>query len=557
MARLFGFSIEDNEPLSQGVVSPVPENNEDGTDHYLSSGFFGSYVDIEGVYRTEFDLIKRYREMALHPECDSAIEDIVNEAIVSDTNDTPIEIELSNLNASDGIKKKIRQEFKYILSLLDFDKKSHEIYRNWYIDGRLYYHKVIDLKNPHEGIQELRYIDPMKMRYVRQQKKSEKDKYRVSNINSDNPMDFEFPQIEEYFVYSPKSTYPTGNPSSMGGSQGIKMSKDSITYCTSGLVDRNKGSTLSYLHKAIKSLNQLRMIEDSLVIYRLSRAPERRIFYIDVGNLPKVKAEQYLRDVMMRYRNKLVYDANTGEIRDDKKFMSMLEDFWLPRREGGRGTEISTLPGGQNLGEITDIEYFKKKLYRSLNVPPSRMDGEGGFNLGRSSEILRDEVKFSKFVSRLRKRFSYMFHDMLRTQLILKNIITPKDWDLMEEHIQYDFLYDNHFAELKDAELLNERLNMVQVAEPYVGRYFSQDYLRRKILRQTDEEIIEQDKIMKKEIENGIIPDPNQPIDPNTGMPLDQTSQMDLGQPVMEPELNASSTEINAKPVEMPKGGEI
>jgi hypothetical protein len=557
MARLFGFSIEDDEPLSPGVVSPVPQNNEDGTDHYLSSGFFGSYVDIEGVYRTEFDLIKRYREMALHPECDSAIEDIVNEAIVSDTNDTPIEIELSNLNASDGIKKKIRQEFKYILSLLDFDKKSHEIYRNWYIDGRLYYHKVIDLKNPHEGIQELRYIDPMKMRYVRQQKKSEKDKNRLSNINSDNPMDFEFPQIEEYFVYSPKLTYPTGNPSSMGGSQGIKMSKDSVTYCTSGLVDRNKGSTLSYLHKAIKSLNQLRMIEDSLVIYRLSRAPERRIFYIDVGNLPKVKAEQYLRDVMMRYRNKLVYDANTGEIRDDKKFMAMLEDFWLPRREGGRGTEISTLPGGQNLGEITDIEYFKKKLYRSLNVPPSRMDGEGGFNLGRSSEILRDEVKFSKFVSRLRKRFSYMFHDMLKTQLILKNIITPKDWDIMEEHIQYDFLYDNHFAELKDAELLNERLNMVQVAEPYVGKYFSQDYLRRKILRQTDEEIVEQDKIMKKEIEDGIIPDPNQPIDPNTGMPLDQTSQMDLGQPVMEPELNASSTEINAKPAEMPKGGEI
>ena len=558
MARLFGFSIDDNEPLSPSTVSPVPPNNEDGTDHYLSSGFFGSYVDIEGVYRTEFDLIKRYREMALHPECDSAIEDIVNEAIVSDTNDTPIEIELSNLNASDGIKKKIRQEFKYILSLLDFDKKSHEIYRNWYIDGRLYYHKIIDLKNPHEGIQELRYIDPMKMRYVRQQKKSEKDKNRLSNINSDNPMDFEFPQIEEYFVYSPKLTYPTGNPSSMGGSQGIKMSKDSITYCTSGLVDRNKGSTLSYLHKAIKSLNQLRMIEDSLVIYRLSRAPERRIFYIDVGNLPKVKAEQYLRDVMMRYRNKLVYDANTGEIRDDKKFMAMLEDFWLPRREGGRGTEISTLPGGQNLGEITDIEYFKKKLYRSLNVPPSRMDGEGGFNLGRSSEILRDEVKFSKFVARLRKRFSYMFHDMLKTQLILKNIITPQDWDIMEEHIQYDFLYDNHFAELKDAELLNERLNMVQVAEPYVGKYFSQDYLRRKILRQTDEEIIEQDKIMKKEIDDGIIPDPNAPIDPNTGMPMDpSTTGMNLGQPVMEPDINAKVTEPNAKAAEMPKGGEI
>ena len=559
MARLFGFSIEDSEPLSPGVVSPVPQNNEDGTDHYLSSGFFGSYVDIEGVYRTEFDLIKRYREMSLHPECDSAIEDIVNEAIVSDTNDTPVEIELSNLNASDGIKKRIRQEFKYILSLLDFDKKSHEIYRNWYVDGRLFYHKVIDLKNPHEGIQELRYIDPMKMRYVRQQKKSDKDKYRLSNINSDNPMDFEFPEIEEYFIYNPKMTYPTGNPSSMGGSQGIKMSRDSVTYCTSGLVDRNKGSTLSYLHKAIKSLNQLRMIEDSLVIYRLSRAPERRIFYIDVGNLPKVKAEQYLRDVMMRYRNKLVYDANTGEIRDDKKFMAMLEDFWLPRREGGRGTEISTLPGGQNLGEITDIEYFKKKLFRSLNVPPSRMDGEGGFNLGRSSEILRDEVKFSKFVARLRKRFSYMFHDMLRTQLILKNIITPEDWSIMEEHIQYDFLYDNHFAELKDAELLNERLNMVQIAEPYVGKYFSQDYLRRKILRQTDEEILEQDKLIEKEIKDGVIPDPSAAVDPMTGMPLDQTSQMDLGQPVMEPNLDAqgAATEASGKIAEMPKGGEI
>jgi len=559
MARLFGFSIEDNEPLSPTTVSPVPPNNEDSTDHYLSSGFFGSYVDIEGVYRTEFDLIKRYREMALHPECDSAIEDIVNEAIVSDTNDTPVEIELSNLNASDGIKKKIRQEFKYILSLLDFDKKSHEIYRNWYIDGRIYYHKVIDLKNPHEGIQELRYIDPMKMRYVRQQKKSDKDKYRLANVNVDNPMDFEFPQIEEYFIYNPKSTYPAGSPSSMGGSAGIKMARDSVTYCTSGLVDRNKGSTLSYLHKAIKSLNQLRMIEDSLVIYRLSRAPERRIFYIDVGNLPKVKAEQYLRDVMMRYRNKLVYDANTGEIRDDKKFMAMLEDFWLPRREGGRGTEISTLPGGQNLGEITDIEYFKKKLFRSLNVPPSRMDGEGGFNLGRSSEILRDEVKFSKFVARLRKRFSYMFHDMLKTQLILKNIITPSDWDIMQEHIQYDFLYDNHFAELKDAELLNERLNMVQIAEPYVGKYFSQDYLRRKILRQTDEEILEQDKIMKKEIKDGIIPDPSIPVDPQTGLPLDQTSQMDLGQPVMEPNLDAqgAATEADGKIAEMPKGGEI
>jgi len=555
MSKLFGFSIEDTEPLSPSAVSPVPPNNEDGNDHYLSSGFFGSYVDIEGVYRTEFDLIKRYREMALHPECDSAIEDIVNEAIVSDTNDSPVQIDLDNLNASDGIKKKIRDEFKYILELLDFDKKSHEIYRNWYVDGRLYYHKVIDLKKPHEGIQELRYIDAMKMRYVRQNKKTKEDKYRLANINNDNPMEYEFPQIEEYFIYNPKITYPTSNPSSMGSNAGIKMSKDSITYCTSGLVDRNKGTTLSYLHKAIKSLNQLRMIEDSLVIYRLSRAPERRIFYIDVGNLPKVKAEQYLRDVMMRYRNKLVYDANTGEIRDDKKFMSMLEDFWLPRREGGRGTEITTLPGGQNLGEITDIEYFKKKLYRSLNVPPSRMDGEGGFNLGRSSEILRDELKFTKFVSRLRKRFSNMFNDMLRTQLILKNIITPEDWDIMNEHIQYDFLYDNHFSELKDAELLNERLNMVATAEPYVGKYFSQDYVRRKILRQTDMEILEQDSLIKKEIKDGVIPDPSIPVDPETGLPLEQSPSSNLGKSVVEPDLESQASTVKAP--EIPKGGEI
>jgi hypothetical protein len=572
MAKLFGFSIENTEPLSPTAVSPVPPNNEDASDYYLSSGFFGSYVDIEGVYRTEFDLIKRYREMALHPECDSAIEDIVNEAVVSDTNDSPIAIELSNLNASDGIKNKIRKEFKYILELLDFDKKSHEIYRNWYVDGRLYYHKVIDLKKPEEGIKELRYIDAMKMRYVRQAKKKEGDKYKVSSRNIDNPMDFEFPEIEEYFVYNPKMTYPTGTPApgSLGGSsQGIKMSRDSVTYCTSGLVDRNKGSTLSYLHKAIKSLNQLRMIEDSLVIYRLSRAPERRIFYIDVGNLPKVKAEQYLRDVMMRYRNKLVYDASTGEIRDDKKFMAMLEDFWLPRREGGRGTEITTLPGGQNLGEITDIEYFKKKLFRSLNVPPSRMDGEGGFNLGRSSEILRDEVKFTKFVARLRKRFAAMFSDMLKTQLILKNIITPEDWAVMDEHIQYDFLYDNHFSELKDAELLNERLNMVQVAEPYVGKYFSQDYIRRKILRQTDIEIIEQDKLIKQEIEDGIIPDPSIPVDPMTGMPIDPNAPMgNLGAPVMEPntdgvkgggatKADGRAAEMDTSITRMPKGGQI
>ncbi len=528
MAKLFGFSIEDNEKKSPGVVSPIPQSNEDGVDHYLTSGFFGSYVDIEGVYKTEFDLIKRYREMALHPECDGAIEDIVNEAIVSDLNDSPVQIDLDNLNAGDSLKKKIREEFKTILELLDFDKKSHEIYRNWYVDGRLYYHKVIDLKNPHDGIQELRYIDALKMRYVRESiTKKDKTGGVQQNDGRDNPMDSPFPNIKEYFVYNPKQQVaPYGGQPGKGSGGGIKFAKDAITYCTSGLVDRNKGTTLSYLHKAIKSLNQLRMIEDSLVIYRLSRAPERRIFYIDVGNLPKMKAEQYLRDVMMRYRNKLVYDASTGEIRDDKKFMSMLEDFWLPRREGGRGTEITTLPGGQNLGELSDIKYFQSKLYRSLNVPESRQGGEGGFNLGRSSEILRDELKFTKFVGRLRKRFSRMFNDMLKTQCLLKNLVSPEDWEKMEEHIQYDFLYDNHFSELKEAELMTERLNIAATAEPYVGKYYSQDWVRRKIIRQTDEEIIEQDKQIAKEIEQGIIPDPMAPIDPETGLPMEPMGGM-------------------------------
>jgi hypothetical protein len=548
MSRLFGFSIEeDKNNISKNIVSPVPQNNEDGVDHYLTSGFFGTTIDIEGVYKTEHDLVKRYREMSLHPEVDSAIEDIVNEAIVSDTYDTPVEIELSNLNASDGLKKKIREEFKTILEIMDFARKSHEIYRNWYVDGRIYYHKLIDVKNPQEGIQELRHIDALKMRYVRTKKKKNRLDINITNGRSDDPMNLDFPVIDEYFEYSPKTSglntqnNPTGS---------IKIAKDSIAYCSSGLVDRNKNTVLSYLHKSIKAVNQLRMIEDSLVIYRLSRAPERRIFYIDVGNLPKVKAEQYLRDVMMRYRNKLVYDGSTGEIKDDKKYMSMLEDFWLPRREGGRGTEITTLPGGQNLGEITDIEYFKKKLYRALNVPPSRMDGEGGFNLGRSSEILRDELKFTKFVGRLRKRFSNLFNDILRTQLILKNIVTPEDWEKMSEHIQYDFLYDNHFSELKDAELMTERLNLAVTAEPYIGKYFSQDYVRRKILRQTDEEIVEQDKLIKKEIKDGVVPDPNAPIDPETGMPLDDTMSGEMGAVPLDPG-------INEKPVETPKGGEI
>ena len=530
MAKLFGFSIEETEDKSTSIVSPVPKNNEDGVDNYIASGFYGQYVDIEGAYRSEHELIKRYREMALHPEADGAIEDVVNEAIVSDLYDSPVEVELSNLNASDGIKKKIREEFRYIKELMDFDKKSHEIFRNWYIDGRLYYLKVIDQKNPQEGIKDLRYIDPMKIKYVRQEKKSTDrnlGNLRIPGNKGDEAVPN--PKFDEYYIYTMKPNYPTGMIA-QAGKGSTKIAKDSITYCTSGLVDRNKNRVLSYLHKAIKALNQLRMIEDSLVIYRLSRAPERRIFYIDVGNLPKVKAEQYLKEVMSRYRNKLVYDAQTGEVRDDRKFMSMMEDFWLPRREGGRGTEITTLPGGQNLGELSDIEYFQKKLYRALGIPESRIAAEGGFNLGRSSEILRDELKFAKFVGRLRKRFAHMFNDMLKTQLILKNIVTPEDWNKMEDHIQYDFLYDNQFAELKETEMIQGRLGNLAQIEPYIGKYYSTEFVRKRVLRQTDQEIEEIDMQIEDEIQKGIIPNPAE-TDPITGEPLPQEG----GDPAADP----------------------
>ena len=559
MAKLFGFSIDDNQNKSPSVVSPVPETNQDGVDNYISSGFYGQYVDIEGVFRTEHDLIKRYREMALHPEADGAIEDVVNEAIVSDLYDSPVEIELSNLNASESLKKKIRAEFKYLKEILDFDRKSHEIFRNWYVDGRLYYLKVIDLKAPQEGIKELRYIDPLKMKYIRQEKKNQNGKFDNGAVRINRGEDLQKGmEFEEFFQYTPSPSASHGiSAMSRGSAKSIKLAKDAVTYCTSGLVDRNKNTVLSYLHKAIKALNQLRMIEDSLVIYRLSRAPERRIFYIDVGNLPKVKAEQYLKEVMSRYRNKLAYNAQTGEVRDDRKFMSMMEDFWLPRREGGRGTEITTLPGGQNLGELSDIEYFQKKLYRALGVPESRIAADGGFNLGRSSEILRDELKFAKFVGRLRKRFANMFNDMLKTQLILKNIITPEDWEVMRDHIQYDFLYDNQFAELKEKELTEGRLGLLAQIEPFIGKYYSTEYVRKRILRQTDQEIIEIDEQIEDEIQKGIIPDPST-IDPVTGQPLPQEGEgagmegmgedaMGMGEVPMEPDMNAMAAEVDAQ----------
>jgi hypothetical protein len=503
MSQLFGFSINGGTTKPQGQ-SPIPPNADDGVTT-VAGGYFGHYLDIDGIARNEFDLIRRYRDMSLHPEVDSAIDEVVNEAIVSDENQSPVSIELSNLDVGEGIKNKIREEFEYIKKLLLFDKKSHDIFRNWYIDGRVYYHKVVDLSNPRAGITELRYIDPLKIKKVRH--KIEK-KEKSSQPNARSAESYDFGEYFEYYLYNPKGFISfAGGPDPMQG--GIRIAADSITFAPCGLMDYNKKMNLSYLHKAIKSLNQLRMIEDALVIYRLSRAPERRIFYIDVGNLPKVKAEQYLREVMNRYRNKLVYDASTGEIRDDKKHMSMLEDFWLPRREGGRGTEITTLPGGQNLGELKDVEYFKKKLYNSLNLPPSRLtDDNKSFNLGKTTEVLRDELKFSKFIGRLRKKFAFVFHDILKTQLVLKGVLTPEDWDDMEESIQYDFLFDNHFSELRDAELMNTRLDILMKLDPFVGKYYSIEWTRKNVLRQSDVEYGEIDKQMQTDIKSKLTPDP-------------------------------------------------
>ena len=495
MSQLFGFSLERAKKVPKGP-SFVQKDSLDGSQPIAGGGYFGYSIDLDGVVRNDYDLISRYREMVLQPECDSAVDDVVNETICGNFDDVPVSVELSNLKVSEKIKKLIREEFDEILRLLDFENRSYEIFRRWYVDGRLFYHKVIDPKNPKGGLIDLRYIDPRKIRKVTEYEEKKPDQLRGMDLNTQLTQ-----RAASYFLYNPKGLKNSTN-------QGMKIAPDSITYCHSGVQDLNKNMVLSHLHKAIKAVNQLRMIEDSLVIYRLSRAPERRIFYIDVGNLPKNKAEQYLREVMGRYRNKLVYDANTGEIKDDKKFMSMLEDFWLPRREGGRGTEITTLPGGQNLGELEDVKYFQKKLYKSLNVPNSRLETETTFNIGRAAEITRDEVKFQKFVARLRKRFSELFTDLLKTQLILKGILTLEDWESMKEHVQFDYIADNYFTELKEIEIRNERMNEVANMDPYVGKYFSADYIRRQVLKHTDVEIKEIDKQIKQEIADGIIMDP-------------------------------------------------
>ena len=524
MSQLFGFQI--NRKEGQKGQSPVPPSADEPVS-IAAGGYFGTYVDTDATARNEFELIRRYRDMSLHPEVDSAVDEIVNEFVVSDANDSCVEVDLNNLEVGAGVKKKIRDEFDKIKQMLNFDNRSHEIIRSWYIDGKLYYHKVIDLDNPKKGILELRYIDPLKIRKVRQKlgKDSSQDP-RINRAIKGTALEYEWGNYIDYFLYNPKGYLrggALGPVGDMSNSQGIKIASDAIAFCSSGLQDLNKRMHLSFLHKGIKSLNQLRMIEDALVIYRLSRAPERRIFYIDVGNLPKVKAEQYLRDVMSRYRNKLVYDASTGEIRDDKKHMSMLEDFWLPRREGGRGTEITTLPGGQNLGELKDVEYFKKKLYNSLNLPPSRLtDDNKGFNLGKTTEVLRDELKFTKFIGRLRKRFGELFHDILKTQLILKGVISPEDWDDMKEHIQYDFLFDNHFNELKEQEMLMQRINLATQMDPFVGKYFSIEYIRRQVLNQNEKEYKEIDKQMRGEIDSGLAMNP---ADVNTFDMMDRQNQ--------------------------------
>ena len=485
--ELFGFTIgrknEEEQIKNDKVRSFVPPTTDDGTVEIAPGGSYGTYVDLEGSAKSEAELVTRYREMSLQPECDMAIDDIVNEAIVYNEKEPAISIVLDDLQVSQSIKNKIREEFDNILKMLNFTTSAYDIFRKWYIDGRLYYHIMIDESNPRLGIQELRYIDPRKIRKVKQPVRTKDDK--LNQIVTKGYI--------EYYIYHPRGLNKTN--------QGLKVSKDSVSYCHSGLLDNRMYLVLSHLHKAIKPLNQLRMLEDATVIYRLARAPERRIFYIDVGNLPKMKAEQYLRDMMTKHKNKLTYDAQTGEVRDDRKFMTMLEDFWLPRREGGRSTEITTLPGGQNLGEMEDVEYFKKKLYKALNVPVSRIEPESNFNLGRASEITRDELKFSKFVARLRNRFTKLFDNLLEIQLILTGVTTRKEFQELKEHIFYDFLEDNHFTELKYGEIMGDRLRLLGEVDTFVGKYFSKEYVRKQVLRMNEDEIQDEDDRMAAESE--------------------------------------------------------
>jgi hypothetical protein len=490
---LFGFTIsrEKGEKEQSSQQSFSPPTNDDGALTITSAAYYGTYVDMDGTAKNEVELISRYREMAMQPEIEAAIDDIVNESIVQDDDGKSVQIVLDNLNVNDKIKNSIKTEFSNILRMLNYNQMAQDIFRRYYIDGKMHYHIIIDRENPVEGIKELRYIDPRKLRKVREVKKKKDEATGADVMNV----------INEYYIYNDKVS---SGQSSGFGPVGIRIAVDSIISVVSGLMDSRRAVVLSYLHKAIKPLNQLRMIEDATVIYRISRAPERRIFYIDVGNLPKLKAEQYLRDIMVKYKNKLVYDANTGEIRDDRKYLSMMEDFWLPRREGGKGTEITTLPGGQNLGELEDVKYFERKLYKALNVPMSRLEPNQGFSLGRSSEITRDEIKFSKFVDRMRSKFSDVFDQALRVQCVLKGICTDTEWKEFKQNIYYDFIKDNNFSELKEAELMRERLSLLSSVDAYTGRYFSHTWIQRNVLRLTDDEIAQMQKEMDEEKEMGI-----------------------------------------------------
>jgi hypothetical protein len=498
--NLFGFQIsrqkaDDQQAAEKTFAAP---SNEDGALTISSAAYYGTYVDLDGTAKNEVELISRYREMAMQPEIESAIDDIVNEAIVQNDVGKMIKLIMDDLKQPDKIKKAIQEEFSTILRILNYGNMATDIFRRFYVDGRLFYHVIIDEKNPTQGIQSLRYIDPRKIRKIREVKKEKEGGTNVDVVST----------VNEYYIYNDKVV--SGSSSSYGP-VGVRIAKDAIININSGLMDSRRAVVLSYLHKAIKPLNQLRMIEDATVIYRISRAPERRIFYIDVGNLPKLKAEQYLRDIMAKYKNKLVYDAQTGEIRDDRKHLSMMEDFWLPRREGGKGTEITTLPGGQNLGELEDVKYFEKKLYKSLNVPVSRLDpNQSGFSLGRVGEITRDEVKFGKFVDRQRSKFSEVFDQALRVQCVLKGICTADEFDEFKEQIHYDFIKDNNFTELKEAELVRERLSLLGSVDPYVGRYYSMEWIQRNVLRLTNDDIKEMQKQIDAEKEAGLIMDPAQ-----------------------------------------------
>jgi hypothetical protein len=520
--RLFGFTIGQKDVVRQ----EVPEQSsfalptqalDDGAVTITQNAHFGTYVDLEGSVRNELELITRYREMSNHPECDMAIDEIVNESISHDDDGKIVDIVMDDLKQPETIKKKIKEEFENILKMLNFSNLASDIFRRWYIDGRIYYHIIVNENNPKEGIKELRYIDPRKIRKVREIHKTKDPKTGADIIKS----------TAEYYVYNDKGTTTQTYTSNVNA--GLRISPDSVINVNSGLMDAKNTFVISYLHKAIKPLNQLRMIEDAVVIYRISRAPERRVFYIDVGNLPKGKAEQYLRDVMIKYRNKMVYDAQTGELRDDRKHLSMLEDFWLPRREGGKGTEITTLPAGQNLGQMDDVQYFQKKLLQSMNVPYSRLEPQGGglVGIGRTTEVTRDELKFNRFIEKLRNKFSQIFDHALTTQLVLKGICTKEEWEEFKDNVYFEYKKDNNFAELRDADILANRIQLLTQIDPFVGRYFSQEFVKRKVLRLTDEEIKDMDKQIESE------PEPPQ-LGPN-GQPIQQDQEQDQATPEQYP----------------------